>query len=307
MLIGHEKIWSFLEQAFEQKKIPHAFLFAGGNKLGKRTLAFELAKKVLKEDVSHFQHPDFIFLGPGAEDSFSEEEKEKKKKKSLKSEIPISKIRELIWKFSLTPSLSPFKIAVIDEAHLMNLEAQNCLLKTLEEPKGNSVLFLVSEYPELLLTTLRSRCSLIKFYPVEKEKIKRYLREKKIEEKMSQAIVELSQGRPGLAVDFSNNPQRLQERAEIEKELVKILKADLETRFRWAQKRSENLDFLKEILNSWLLLLRKNLVLKIRKKKEKEEIRKEIKRIRELEKIRFLLFFTNINPRLALENLMLSF
>jgi len=301
MLIGHKKIWHFLVKSFENNKLSHAFLFSGAEKLGKKTLVFEFVKKIFKADITKNQHPDFIFLEPGGGDSSSQE-----KKRINREEIHISKIRELVWKLSLTPSLVPFKVALIDRAHLMNSDAQSCLLKTLEEPKGNSVLFLISEYPEVLFSTIRSRCQVVKFFPVSKREIKEYLERKKINPKIADKIIEISQGKPGLVIDFLKNPQKLREKLEREKEMLKILNSDLTSRFQWIEKKAEGSVSLDGILRDWLFYLRKNLLLKIKKKESFSEIRKEMNRIKEVERLIFLLSFTNVNPRLALENLMIN-
>ena len=205
MLIGHQKQRNFLEKTAKSDKLAHAYLFCGQEKLGKKTIAVEFAKWLFKdynpptasshsslaraqrrveklEETSFFsrlafgstnecsssrsewapdiikrQHPDFIFIEPE------------------KKEIQISQIRECIWRLSLKPSVAPFKIAIIDEAHCLNQEAQNSLLKTLEEPRGKTLIFLVTEYPERLFPTIISRCQILKFYSVPKEEIERYL------------------------------------------------------------------------------------------------------------------------------------
>jgi len=120
MIIGHQKQWEFLKFLVKIKKIPHALLFVGPEKIGKKTLALEFASLILKQSLRG--HPDFVFLEP------------------INGEIKISQIRELILRLSLKKSSAPFKIVIIDNAHLMNFQAQNCFLKTLEEPKGESVL-----------------------------------------------------------------------------------------------------------------------------------------------------------------------
>src|SRR4030042_3169271 len=166
MLIGHQKQWQYLKKLAESDKLAHAYLFCGQEKLGKKTIAVEFVKWLFKDDVIKRQHPDFIFIEP------------------VKKEIQISQIRECIWRLSLKPSVAPFKIAIIDEAHCLNQEAQSSLLKTLEEPKGQTILFLITEYPEGLFSTIVSRCQTLKFYPVKKEEIENYLRSQKISENL---------------------------------------------------------------------------------------------------------------------------
>jgi len=182
MILGHKRQWEFLKKTVESEKIPHAFLFSGQSNLGKKTIAFELAFLLLGD--GNRQHPDLILVEP------------------LEKEIQIAQVRDLNWKLYLKPYSAPFKVAIIDQAHLMNSEAQNCLLKTLEEPRGKTILILIAESSELLLPTIVSRCESIKFYQVSQEIIQKYLKEQGISDKEIKEISQVSQGRPGVAVDF---------------------------------------------------------------------------------------------------------
>ena len=84
----------------------------------------------------------------------TDEEQEKKKTKI----ISVSQIRSLIKQAAFGPTLSKHKICIINEADTMNTEAANSLLKLLEEPPDNTYLFLVTDHPDALLTTVISRC-----------------------------------------------------------------------------------------------------------------------------------------------------
>lgn len=285
-IIGHQTKWQFLIKSAELGKLPHALLFTGQEKLGKKTLAVRFAKLLLGEDIEKRQHPDFIFVSP------------------IEKEIQIDQIRELIWKLSLKPSLAPLKIAIIDQAHCLNQEAQNCFLKTLEEPKDKSLIILITETPELLLPTIISRSEIIKFYPVPKLEIENYLREKKIfQEKEIELISEISQGKPGVAIDFLNEPKKMKERLKRINELIKLTQSSLLSRFKYAEEISKNNNS-KEILNIWLYYFRENLFSKM--KQGVRQLASDIDRLREIQKINFLISTTNINPRLALEILMLK-
>ena len=148
---------------------------------------------IIWKNVKLEKNPDLILIEP--------EEKE----------IKISQIRELIWKLSLKPYAAPLKVAIIDKSHLMNQEAQNCFLKTLEEPKENTYLVLITEHPDSLLSTILSRCQSIKFYPVSQKEIENYLKKEKINEGKIQEILKISMGRPGRAIDFISSSEKLEE------------------------------------------------------------------------------------------------
>lgn len=149
---GHQKQWQFLTKSAKLGKLPHALLFYGQERIGKKALAIEFAEFL----IGRTSPPDFILVEP--EDS---------------KEIQISQIRNLIQKLSFKPYLADLKLAVIDKAHLMTQEAQNCFLKFLEEPKDKTFLILITEYPAMLLPTILSRVQKIRFYQTKEFKIEK--------------------------------------------------------------------------------------------------------------------------------------
>jgi len=292
MVIGHQKQWQFLRKSLELGKRAHAYLFSGETQLGKKKFALEFAKLINGENFD-FGHPDLILIEPYEG-----------------REIQIIQIRELIQKLSLKPYSAFLKVAMIDQAHLMNSEAQNCFLKTLEEPKGNTILILITEAPETLFPTIRSRCEIIKFYPVKISEIENYLESQGISKEKSKAIARLSLGRPGLAIDFLTNPQKLENQKKIIEELIKISsgKTSLSLRFQYAKDLVMNPE-LSEILNIWLsyfrtLLLEQFLPPEVKKPEYSFSKLKNI--IKQIQNTNFLISTKNINPRLALEILMLQ-
>jgi DNA polymerase-3 subunit delta' len=291
MLIGHQKQWQFLKKSAELGRFSHAYLFSGQEKLGKKRVALEWVSLLFDQPFSKLlsgSHPDFILINP------------------LQKEIQISQIKDLNWRLSLRPYFASFKTAIIDQAHSMNQEAQNCFLKTLEEPRGKTLLILITEYPEFLLPTIRSRLQIIKFYPVSKKEIESYLKEQGVEEKKIQLISQVSQGRPGVAIDFLNQPQKLKEREILLKEIINLTEADLTSRFQYAKKISQLPD-LKEILNIWLSYFREKLISSLDSQWEPEKIRKLGKILNKIQETFFLISTTNVNSRLAIETLMLEF
>jgi DNA polymerase-3 subunit delta' len=155
MIIGHQKQWEFLKNKFENNQLSHAYLFTGEEGIGKKLFANELAALI------GCKFPDLMVVAP--EDG---------------KEIPIAKIREVQNFLAYKSYNGGFKIVVVDSAHLMNQEAQSCFLKTLEEPKGQTILFLISSKPDILLETIASRCQPMKFFrpknlPQNQEKIEK--------------------------------------------------------------------------------------------------------------------------------------
>lgn len=127
----------YLKRLAKTDKLPHALLVSG-------LRAEEFVSQVFGRDIRKV-HPDFFLVEP------------------MKKEIQIGQIREVLWRLSLRTWGSRLKVAVIDQAHLMNQEAQGALLKTLEEPKGKSLIVLVCEYPAMLFETILSRVQKMKF------------------------------------------------------------------------------------------------------------------------------------------------
>jgi DNA polymerase-3 subunit delta' len=274
MILGHEKQINFLREILESGKIPHAFLFCGKEKLGKRKIALEFSSWILNSPLKN--HPDFFYVEP------------------VKNQISIEQIRDLIWKISLKPFRSKYKVAIIDSANRMTLEAQNCFLKTLEEPKGNSVIILISESENLLLPTIVSRCQKIKFFPVEKEKIEKFLREKGTDEKKIERILRFAQGRPGLAIELSEDEKKLEEFERVEKDLIKIENREISFKFQKVKEFLQSLELF-EILEVLAIHFKERIF-----DKKAREILKEI------QKIYFLTKTSNIDKRLALEILFLK-
>jgi len=303
MLIGHQKQWQFLKKSAELGKISHAYLFSGSEKIGKKKIALEWANVLMRQKGEHFS-PDLILITP--------EERE----------IKISQIRDLIWKLSLKPYSAFLKVAIINEAHLMNKDSQNCFLKTLEEPKDNTLLILITEYPETLLPTILSRCQIIKFYPVPQKEIEDYLKKEETKEEKIKEILKISQGRPGVAIDFLSNSEKLDDWQKSLKVLKEILKSDIADRFEYAKELSQK-DNLKEILEVWLGYFRSILLScfvqdssyfiqdlnhrKISEIHHDNNLDKLKNILKKIQNIIFLISTTNVNQRLALEILMLEF
>lgn len=316
LLVGHQKKWQFLKKSAEMGKVPHAVLFCGGSKLGKKTLAIEFAKllncaskdfskrpcNVCRSclDIHKGIHPDFILVEPAG----------------AGREIQIGQIRGLISKLSLRSYSAPFRVAVLDQAHAMTKEAQGSFLKLLEEPKGkNTVLILITEYPESLLPTIISRVQKLKFFPTESKEIEDYLSSKNLSGDKIKEISGLALGRPGVAIDLLLNPRSLDGQKQLISDLIKISKLDLAGRFKYAKNLSEAEDeppapSIGYILDVWTEYLRKVLLSRFLKLIMDPDLispfsgysEAKIKKIIALlQSVRFLTASTNVNSKLALE------
>jgi DNA polymerase-3 subunit delta' len=180
---GHERIKNIFNKQLEANTLAHAYLFAGSQGVGKKTLALELAKEILgTENLSN--HPDFQILDGDGE---------------ISAEIAVDFIRGL----SLKPFVASKKVAVINNAQNLNQQSSNALLKTLEEPASNTIIILISGSGKLL-PTIVSRCQVFNFYNFSKEGLEKFSLASEI--KTSNEILELSFGRIDRLMQLSKDP-----------------------------------------------------------------------------------------------------
>ncbi len=307
IICGHQNQWRVFKKSFQNNRSAHAYLFSGIDNLGKKRVALEFLKFVFGEEkeelIERRKHPDLLIIG------------------SEKDSIQINDIREVQRFLSYKPYLGKQRAVIVDEAEKMNRQAQSCLLKTLEEPKGNALLILISSHPEMLLPTIYSRCQLIKFFPVAEKEIIKYLKsELKIIEKKARLIAGISQGRPGRAISFIKNPEKLEKERKILKDILKISDSSLNIRFSYLRKITSDKslidpnEFLR-ILQQYLrfILLNKigvvdsteyNYFPQPTKKLNSFSIPKLKRIIKFTETLNYLTSFTNINSKLGLEVLM---
>ena len=305
MLFGHQKIWKlFLDSKLS---LSHAYLFSGEEKIGKKRMALEIAKFLncssLQNNPTYKQYPCLkckhcldIEKGQFLDLFILEADKEK-------NNIEIEKIRDLKKNLSFKAYNSKFKIAIIDDAHLMNITSQNALLKTIEEPSGPTIIFLITSSPKQLLETLLSRVQEINFFNLSQKEIADYLSTVNISDNDKTQIEKFSLGKIGLVVDFVNNPAKLAVyKAKIE-ELKSLIISPLYMRFDYVKKtidnKADNMDIL-EILILWMNYFQELLL--IENKREKN-----IKILKKIEETHRLISTTNVNKKLALENLVLEF
>lgn len=276
--IGFDKTKSFFNKAITDGTISHAYLFSGPEMIGKRTFALELANQ-----DSHTPNPDLIYIDPDNSETGKT--------------ISISQIRKIKNFLSLSPFVNKYKFVIINDAHLMTEEGQNALLKILEEPSQSSVLILVTASPDLLLPTITSRCQRINFFPHSKEVIVGIMNDSKISASHKELLIELAAGRIGLVRNILEENSFDEIKNSIE-ELAQLVKADLEDRFTFAQKMSDdnNRSLLQKKILYWILYARTRL--------NEPKIPKILKNLLILNRT---INQPQYNQRLALENFFLNF
>lgn len=301
-IIGHKKQWDFLKKSFQQGRVAHAYLFQGPESVGKKRVAIEFAKLVLCKNsqnqpcnecqdcyqIENLIHPDFFIIEP---------------KNNASETISIEEIRLLKEKISTTSGRG-YKIAVIDRAHRLTHEAQSALLKILEEPKGKKLIILISEFPEMILPTIRSRTQPIYFHFVSEKDIEEFLKKTNFSQKEKETLMLLGKGRPGIIYQCLENKSLLQEDRKFIEDLLELKNSPLYKRFDYA-KRLKDSDKKQRVLFVWLAFLRKKLLAED-KNNFLGSTEQLIKLIKLLENIIHLISTTNINQRLALEIFLLE-
>ena len=156
-ILGHARQKEILDRSLASGRLAHAYLFSGPDGVGKRLMALALARAIVCHEqrgcgdcqacrkIDHRNHPDLHVLEPDG------------------NSIKIEQVRRLQKDLNLKPLEAPRKICLIEAADSMTLGAANALLKTLEEPRGDTLLILLSAHPNRLLETIRSRCQALPF------------------------------------------------------------------------------------------------------------------------------------------------
>jgi DNA polymerase-3 subunit delta' len=174
-IIGQKEIVNHLKNSIRTGKVSHAYLFGGADGSGKNTLASLFAMDLLCKNRTGSEepcltctsckkaqsgnHPDILYVTHAKPGS-----------------IGVSDVRDqLIDTISILPYESDYKIYIIDEAEKLTPEAQNAILKTIEEPPEYAVIILLAENPDMLLPTILSRCVILNMKPLHDEEVRDYL------------------------------------------------------------------------------------------------------------------------------------
>jgi DNA polymerase-3 subunit delta' len=244
-LIGHEAVIEQLLDWHDRNALPHALIFTGPRGIGKATAAYALARTLLKDNESGIESDDATDSLFGSEDvsesgeaapaaqrkllmdaqdpvfrkiaaqshpdclDIAREYDEKKQKPKTALDVhQIRRIQEFLHMRASTPGGR--KIAIIDEGETMNRNAQNALLKILEEPPGNSLLIIVADQLGALLATIRSRVRVVHFQPLADQDMRQLLHaNSQIEARGDlELIVRIAEGAAGPALELGSEEGR---------------------------------------------------------------------------------------------------
>lgn len=206
-IIGQRQLVDNLRNALQHNKISHAYLVQGERLSGKRMIADIFARALECEcadgakpcnrcrackQAMNGNHPDIIYV---------EHEKP--------NTVSVNDIREQVGgDIAIKPYSGPRKVYIMDEAEKMNVQAQNALLKTLEEPPGYAVLLLLATRTEAMLPTILSRCVTLHIKPVPEDTIKNYLMHKaEIPDYRANVCASFARGNVGRAIQLAGNEE----------------------------------------------------------------------------------------------------
>ena len=203
---GHDGAELAFEDARARGRLHHAWLLTGPEGVGKATFAFRAARRllgapeaadfgVLGADPAHAvsrqvmarAHPDLLVLERVGADG-------------KPRRILVDEARKLSEFFSKSPASAPHRVAIIDAADDLNMNAANAVLKTLEEPPPQGVLLLVSHSPGGLLPTIRSRCRRLGFSPMAEAETAQFVEDRAgVSQEDAIRLARMSGGAPGRA------------------------------------------------------------------------------------------------------------
>jgi DNA polymerase-3 subunit delta' len=230
-----DKAISVLQRGFAADKMPHAYIFAGTEGVGKFKTAREWAKLLLCKNLvmengfvdscswcqscrmfEADSHPDFNLIYKELLE-FTKDNKDKK----TPLDLAIDVVREfLIDKVSTRPTLSQRRVFVVSEAERLNASSQNAMLKVLEEPPKYCTIVLLCTRMERLLPTTKSRCRIIRFSHIDQERIIDKLKAMGIDREKAQYFARLAQGSLGQGCQWAQLELADANLYQIKKELL---------------------------------------------------------------------------------------
>lgn len=207
-IIGNDKLKKELIHSVEINKTSHSYLFIGTEGIGKKLIAEEFAKMLLAvKDTEN--SPDFSIIEPDG------------------NSIKIEQIREFQKKVSEKPIISNKKVYIINDSDKMTVEAQNCLLKTLEEPPEFVTIILIGSNENSFLSTIKSRCMILHFEKISDEQIQKYLQDNHQTEINSKIMLKACQGSIGKALEIKDKQELYQNTEQVVNSLERKDKIDI--------------------------------------------------------------------------------
>jgi DNA polymerase-3 subunit delta' len=250
-IVGQYNVIRSIKNSIKYNRVAHAYLFCGPDGVGKSVAASILASALnCKESTvdpcgkcpsciraGDGNHPDIIHV------------------KTQKATIHVNEVRELQRDMQKKPYEKGVKVYIIHDAEKMNAEAQNCLLKTLEEPPEHVTIILLSKSQYSMLSTIVSRCQVLKFARAPEKDIENYLTGKlNISPKQAAMAAAYSDGYVGKALSFLNDDDFKNVREEVVEISKKIYENDKHyalSRIDYFIDNKDKIDMILDIMLCW--------------------------------------------------------
>ena len=249
---GHDWAVEMLQQHVANATLRHAYLLTGPAGVGRRTLALRLAQalncpnpaspgvpcRVCRtcRQIEAGQNIDLMVIQAETEGGT----------------LKVEQIRDVTKFLSLKPYQSQYKIVLFIRFQEANANAQNALLKTLEEAPGYAVLLLTADNSEQLLPTIVSRCEILRLRPLTAQAVTEFLISRSVPADKAEFLAHLAGGRPGYALRLSQDEKALTFRAEKLDDLHRLLSDGLVDRFHYAERLVKDKDVFRQTLFIWL-------------------------------------------------------
>ena len=256
-LLGHEWAESLLSEHLQHDELRHAYLFTGAPGTGRRSLALELAKAVnclkppslgefcdecrICRQINKLQQPDLSIIEPEVEGAM----------------IKVDQVREVQHSLSLAPFEARYRVALLRNFHLANANAQNALLKTLEEAPRQVILLLTADSAENVLPTIASRCEILRLRPLSVTALQQALADRwNFNATDARLFAHLSAGRVGKAISLAADKDGLEQRKGWLDDFVHLFGLSIRERFVLTDSISRSRDLLRPELQTWLTYAR---------------------------------------------------
>ena len=249
---GHEWAERLLRGHLTSGEVRHAYLLTGPVGVGRRTLALRFTQALnclqppavgefcgqcrICRQTAAMQHSDLAVVQADREGGI----------------LKVEQIRDLQRSLSLLPYEARYRVSLLLRFQEANPNAQNALLKTLEEAPQRVILLLTADSAENLLPTIASRCEVLRLRPMALDRLQSQLEARGIDRFDARLLAHLSGGRLGYALRLKDDPGRMDQRRSVLEDLVQLLSEPRRARFTYAEQASRDKETLRETYGTWL-------------------------------------------------------